>query len=59
MTFELTEQQAGYLMQVLSQRPLGEALELFTLLQRQASGQVQQQATGLRSINGSGETVAQ
>lgn len=43
MTLELNDQQVAYVMQVLAQRPLAEALELFTAIQQQAQAQAQQQ----------------
>jgi hypothetical protein len=40
MTLEFSEQQVAYLLQTLAQRPLGEALELFNSIQRQAQQQM-------------------
>jgi hypothetical protein len=52
MTFEFTDQQVAYIMQVLTQRPLGEAIDLFNTIQRQAQQQAQQggQAPRLQQV---------
>jgi hypothetical protein len=55
MTFDLTEQQFTYTMQVLAQRPWAEANEIICSMQQQAQAQAQQQqqhdARALRPVN--------
>jgi hypothetical protein len=59
MTFDFTEQQVTYLMQVLATRPYGEVCDLIAHIHRQASGQAQQpqQAQPVRFVNGSGQAL--
>jgi hypothetical protein len=52
MNFEFTEQQIGYVLQTLAQRPWGESNELITSIQRQAQqAQQAQQARQLQAVD--------
>lgn len=52
MTLELNDQQVSYLMQILAQRPWGEANEMIVAIQRQAAAGSPRQQPRLQGVNG-------
>lgn len=51
MTFTFSDQQVQYIVNVLGQRPLAEAIELWTEIQRQAAQQAQAQRAGPQLVS--------